>query len=316
MPAIKISEMNPAAPLVATDLFEVARTVENLSCTPDDILAYIKGELVDIDGTLAANSDDKVASQKAVKTYVNSVVGANDAMVFLGVIDCSANPNYPAGDRGNTYRVSVAGKIGGASGVNVEAGDLLLCLTDGTSAGDHATVGASWSIIQTNLDGAVIGPASAVSNNIVLFDGTTGKLIKDSGTALPAGTIVTTATNKPTECLAIACSDESTALTAGTAKTTIRMPYAFTLTEVRASVTTAPTGASLLTVDINENGTTILSTKLTFDASEKTTTTAATAAVISDTALANDAEITIDIDQIGSTIAGAGLKIYLIGTRT
>ena len=97
------------------------------------------------------------------------------------------------------------------------------------------------------------------------------------------------------------------------AKVTFRMPFAFTLTVVRASVTTAPTG-SVLTVDINEGGTSILSTKLTIDASEKTSTTAATPAVISDTALADDAEITIDIDTVGSTIAGAGLKVYLIGT--
>lgn len=114
------------------------------------------------------------------------------------------------------------------------------------------------------------------------------------------------------ETLIIACSDETTALTAGPAKVTFRMPYAFTLTAVRASVTTAPTG-SVLTVDINEGGASILSTKLTIDASEKTSTTAATPAVISDTALADDAEITIDIDSIGSTIAGAGLKVYLIG---
>lgn len=114
----------------------------------------------------------------------------------------------------------------------------------------------------------------------------------------------------------IAASDETTALTTGTAKVTFRAPYAFTLTAVRASVTTAPTGGTLLTVDINESGTTVLSTKLTFDASEKTTTTAATAAVISDSAIADDAEITIDIDAVGSTIAGAGLKVYLIGTRS
>jgi hypothetical protein len=114
--------------------------------------------------------------------------------------------------------------------------------------------------------------------------------------------------------LAVACSDETTALTVGTAKVTFRMPHAFTLTAVRASVTTAPTGSTLI-VDINEGGTTILSTKLSIDASEKTSTTAATPVVISDTALADDAEITIDIDQIGSTIAGAGLKVYLIGIR-
>lgn len=121
---------------------------------------------------------------------------------------------------------------------------------------------------------------------------------------------------RPIEHIAIACSDETTALTTGTAKVTFRMPYAFTLTDVRASVTTAPTGGTLLTVDVNESGTTILSTKLTFDASEKTTTTAATARVISDSALADDAEITIDIDAVGNTIAGAGLKVYLIGKRT
>lgn len=111
-----------------------------------------------------------------------------------------------------------------------------------------------------------------------------------------------------------AVSDEATALTAGTAKLTFRMPCAMTVTSVRASVGTAPTGSTLI-VDINENGTSILSTKLSIDATEKTSTTAAVPAVISDSALADDAEITIDIDQIGSTIAGAGLKVTLIGTR-
>ncbi len=113
----------------------------------------------------------------------------------------------------------------------------------------------------------------------------------------------------------IAASDETTALTTGSAKVTFRMPYAFTLTAVRASLTTAQTSGSIFTVDINDGGTTILSTKLTIDNTEKTSTTAATPAVISDTALADDAEITIDIDQIGDGTA-KGLKITLIGTRT
>lgn len=121
--------------------------------------------------------------------------------------------------------------------------------------------------------------------------------------------------NQIPECLIVAVSDETTDLTTGTAKITFRMPYAFTLTEVRASVNTAPTGSGLH-VDINESGTTILSTKLTLDANEKTSTTAVTPAVISDSSLADDAEITIDIDQVGSTIPGAGLKVYLIGKKT
>lgn len=110
----------------------------------------------------------------------------------------------------------------------------------------------------------------------------------------------------------IACSDETTALTTGTAKVTFRMPYAFTLTAVRASLTTAQTSGSIITVDINEGGSSILSTKLTIDNTEKTSKTAATAAVISDAALADDAEITIDIDQLGDGTAG-GLKVALIG---
>ena len=113
----------------------------------------------------------------------------------------------------------------------------------------------------------------------------------------------------------VAASDETTVLTTGAAKVTFRMPYAFTLAAVRASLTTAQTSGSIFTVDINDSGTTILSTKLTIDNTEKTSTTADTAAVISDTALADDAEITVDIDQIGDGTA-KGLKITLIGTRT
>jgi hypothetical protein len=119
-----------------------------------------------------------------------------------------------------------------------------------------------------------------------------------------------------TQVIAIAVSDETSNLSTGTAKTTFRMPFAFTVTDVRASVATVATGGTLLTVDVNESGTSIISTKLTFDASEKTTTTAATPRVISDTSLADDAEITIDIDAVGSTTTGQGLKVYLIGYPT
>lgn len=112
-----------------------------------------------------------------------------------------------------------------------------------------------------------------------------------------------------------AVSDETTDLTTGTAKITFRMPYAMTLTDIRASVTTAPTG-STISIGVNQSGTTILSTDLSIDISEKTSTTAAVPPVISTSALIDDGEITIDIDQIGSTVAGTGLKVTLIGTRS
>jgi hypothetical protein len=114
----------------------------------------------------------------------------------------------------------------------------------------------------------------------------------------------------------VACSNETSALTAGVAKVTFRAPVAFRLTGVSASVSVAPAGSTLV-IDVNNAGNSALSTKLSIDATEKTTATAAVAAVVN----ANhrdftaDAEITIDIDQIGSTTAGAGLKVTLRGTR-
>jgi len=163
-------------------------------------------------------------------------------------------------------------------------------------------------------------PANTIETADIQADAITGAKIADDALDSEHYTdgsidLAHIATAAKTECIAIACSDETTALTTGTAKATFHMPYAFTLTNVKAGVTTAPAG-SVLTVDINEAGTTILSTKLTIDANEKTSATAATAAVISDTSLAADALMTVDIDGVGSSTAGAGLKIYLIGYQT
>lgn len=112
----------------------------------------------------------------------------------------------------------------------------------------------------------------------------------------------------------LAASDETTALTPGTSKVTFRMPYAMTVTEVRASLSTAQTSGAIFTVDINDGGVSILSTKLTIDNTEKTSVTAATPPVISDTSLLDDAEVTVDIDQTGDGTA-KGLKITIKGTR-
>ena len=115
------------------------------------------------------------------------------------------------------------------------------------------------------------------------------------------------------EIIIISLSDETTALSTGTGKASFHMPFAMDLTAVKASVNTASAGQTI-TVDINEGGSTILSTKLTIDAGEKTS---ATAAVISDAALADNAEITFDIDQVGTSgNEGKGLKVTLYGYRT
>lgn len=107
----------------------------------------------DTDGTLAANSDAKVATQKAVKTYVdNAVTGLLD---FKGSTDCSANPNYPSALKGDTYIVSVAGKIGGASGKSVDVGDTYIASAD-NAGGTEASVGTSWFVMEHNLSGVAL----------------------------------------------------------------------------------------------------------------------------------------------------------------
>jgi len=151
--------------------------------------------------------------------------------------------------------------------------------------------------------GDVVGPGSSVSGNVATYSGTTGKAIADGGASIA---------DLKKEAIQVAVSDETTNLTTGTAKLTFRMPYALTLTALRSSLSTA-SSSGLPTVDIKQNGTSILSTALSIDATEKTSTTAATAAVISTSSLTDDAEITIDITVAGT--GAKGLKVTLIGTR-
>jgi hypothetical protein len=120
----------------------------------------------------------------------------------------------------------------------------------------------------------------------------------------------------PIESWEFAISDETTALTTGAAKLSWRTPYAITLTDIKADVVTAPTDAAII-IDVHDGATSIMTTdKLTIDATEFSTRDAGTGPTLTDTALAAGALITFDIDQVGSTIAGAGAKVSLIGRRT
>ncbi len=112
----------------------------------------------------------------------------------------------------------------------------------------------------------------------------------------------------------IACSDETTALTVGLAKATARAPRTFTLTEIRATLTTAST-AGLPTVNVKKNGATIFTTKITIDATEKTSKTAAVPYVLAanPTVFDDDDVIQIDLDVAGT--GAMGLKVWFIGTR-
>ena len=94
-----------------------------------------------------ANNTTAITPQKMIAYVADKVTGLWDNK---GFIDCSTNPDYPSGLSGDAYTVSVAGKIGGAAGVEVQANDVIHCLSD-NPGGDQATVGANWNVMQANL---------------------------------------------------------------------------------------------------------------------------------------------------------------------
>jgi hypothetical protein len=103
---------------------------------------------------MASDSATAVPTQQSVKAYADNLLAVADAMVFKGGIDASSNPNYPAANAGHTYKITVAGKIGGASGPAVEVNDTIICTVDSSASGNHATVGANWVTLQSNIDSA------------------------------------------------------------------------------------------------------------------------------------------------------------------
>ena len=115
--------------------------------------------------------------------------------------------------------------------------------------------------------------------------------------------------------LVVALSDEDSPLNFASSSTpavSFRMPYPMIVTEVKASVRTATSG-SVLTCDIHEAGTTILSTKITIDDGETTSATATTPPIISDNELANDGLIELFMDSRDSGASARGLKLTIFG---
>lgn len=127
---------------------------------------------------VSGTDSTQIATTAFVQSEINSKLAAADAMIFKGTLGASADsPTITAlpatHSTGWTYKVVTAGTYAGQT---CEIGDMVVCLADGTAAND-----AHWTVIQSNIDGAVTGPASAVDAHVATFDGATGKIIKDSG---------------------------------------------------------------------------------------------------------------------------------------
>ena len=143
----------------------------------------------------AANGTNN--TQIATTAFVMNAFTANDAMIFKGVLGTESGmiETLPTThSQGWTYKVGTAGTYAGQV---CEVGDTIYCVADGTAANN-----AHWVILQTNVDGTVIGPATSTADHIATFTGTTGKVIKDSGftiaTSVPANAKFTDTDTKVT----------------------------------------------------------------------------------------------------------------------
>lgn len=124
----------------------------------------------------------------------------------------------------------------------------------------------------------------------------------------------------PPSVLQYTIGDETTVLTVGTNKFRVRIPYTFVITEIRGSLSTAQTTGNRVIVDVNINGTTVFNPtfRLSFDNNSRTTRFASVPseiAPINGFTVAEDEELSVDIDQIGAATVARGLKITIYGIR-
>ncbi|MCP4346119.1 MAG: hypothetical protein GY795_11415 [Desulfobacterales bacterium] len=99
-------------------------------------------------------------------------------------------------------------------------------------------------------------------------------------------------------------------LTAVAGTNPIRLPFAVDVINVTLAVDTAPTDADIL-VDVNEDGTTIYTTQASRPTIAATETSGEQVAAPDEPRIAADAVISVDVDQVGSTVAGADLAVVL-----
>lgn len=107
-----------------------------------------------------------VATTAFVKAAIDKHIESAQALEFKGTANDQDESPEDAGI-GDVYIAQTAGTIFGLS--NIEVGDMLIY------------DGSKWYVVQANITGAVTGPASAIVDNIAVFNATTGKTIADSG---------------------------------------------------------------------------------------------------------------------------------------
>lgn len=144
--------------------------------------------------TTLASSSTAIPTAAAVVAAIDNKIATADAMIYKGTLGTDGTvTKVPANGYkvGWTYKVITAGTY---AGIKCEVGDMLIAINNGPISGT-TVVNADWTVVQANIDGAVTGPASATAGHIAVFDGATGKVIKDGtytiATSVPSNAVFT-----------------------------------------------------------------------------------------------------------------------------
>lgn len=144
--------------------------------------------------TTLASSSTAIPTAAAVVAAIDNKITAADAMIYKGTLGTDGTvTKVPANGYkvGWTYKVITAGTY---AGIKCEVGDMLIAINNGPVSGT-TVVNADWTVVQANIDGAVTGPVSATAGHIAVFDGATGKVIKDGtytiATSVPSNAVFT-----------------------------------------------------------------------------------------------------------------------------
>jgi hypothetical protein len=311
-----------------------------ISVTPNDAL-----DTITVSTTATANSTDAALRDRSTHTgeqAIATVTGLQAALDAKQPLDADLTALAAAGNSAvlaattasftTADETKLDGIETGATADQTAAEILAALLTvDGAGSGLDADLldGQSSAAFATAAQGATADTAlqpgdigvtvQGYDANNVSGDGTISDVVAltqaEYDALTPVATtlyVITDAVQTAPVTLGFAISDETTSITTGTAKLTAVAPFDFTLTEVIASLSTASSSGAPA-FDVNDDGVSVFSTTVTIDANERTSTTAATAAVISQPTIAKGSILTFDIDTAGTGAKGA--KLWLIGTR-
>lgn len=158
-----------------TNVVSVAlKDLTDLGVAPKDNPEFTGTPTAPTAGTTTNNT--QVATTAFVHALVNQLnASVTSVLVFKGTLGTGGSVTAlpDSHSLGWTYVVATAGTYAGKV---CEVGDMVICIVTGSTANN-----SDWTVVQTNINGAVTGPDSSVSGNVPVFNGTTGKVIKDSG---------------------------------------------------------------------------------------------------------------------------------------